>query len=63
MQPSSYKDYLGEKNTEWVYPSEILSYFSEVNPKFSYASFIQEGSDDKEATIVNELALEEDDQP
>lgn len=63
-QPSSYMNYLGKRDTEWVDPSEVLYFFSKTNPKFSYEAFIQEGSDDREATLINEFALEnEDDDP
>lgn len=58
-QPSSYKDYLGERNTEWVNSSEVLSYFSKTNPKFSYEFFVQEYPDDRESTTINEIALED----
>lgn len=39
-QPSSYAEYLGKRKTEWIQPNEVLSYFSIVNPKLSYKSFI-----------------------
>lgn len=43
---SSYIDYLGKKNTNWVKKDLILSYFSKTNPKFSYQNFVEEqGSD------------------
>lgn len=60
-QPCSYKEYVGERNTKWVDPSEILALFSNTDPKSSYAAFIQEYPDDKEVTIVDKVALEDDD--
>lgn len=44
-QPSSYPEYLGQRQTEWVHPEEILSFFSKTNPHLSYKSFV-EGIDD-----------------
>ncbi|MDO8658446.1 MAG: transposase [Candidatus Levybacteria bacterium] len=44
-QPSSYADYLGARNTEWVKPDEILSYFSKTNANLSYRSFVEEYDD------------------
>lgn len=41
-QPSSYPEYLGIRNTEWVHPEEVLSYFSQTNPSLSYRSFVEE---------------------
>ncbi len=61
VQPCSYKEYIGERNTEWVDPSEVLAYFSETNPELSYASFVKEGSDGKEATLINGIAIEDND--
>lgn len=40
-QPSSYGDYLGLRKTEWVFPEEVLSYFSKTNPKLSYKAFVE----------------------
>lgn len=44
-QPSSYPEYLGQRQTLWVHPEEILSFFSKNNPNLSYRSFV-EGIDD-----------------
>lgn len=41
-QPSSYKDYLGIRQTEWVKPEEVLGYFSHTIPHLSYKSFISQ---------------------
>ena len=58
-QPSSYKDYLKQRKTEWVHPEEVLSYFSKTNPKFSYKSFIEESPDEKEELATSEFAIED----
>lgn len=41
-QPSSYTDYIGNSKTAWVYPDEILSFFSKINPSLSYENFVSE---------------------
>ena len=41
-QPSSYPEYLGKKETGWVHPEEVLSYFSKTNPKLTYKAFVEE---------------------
>lgn len=61
IQPCSYKEYIGERSTEWIDPSEVLAYFSETNPEFSYSSFVKESPDDGEVTMVNDITLEEED--
>lgn len=44
-QPSSYSEYLGQRETEWVHPEEILSYFSNSHSNNSYQNFIEESDD------------------
>ncbi|MBI4079124.1 MAG: transposase [Candidatus Levybacteria bacterium] len=44
-QPSSYGEYLGLRNTAWIHPQEILSYFSKINPALSYPSFVEQQDD------------------
>lgn len=44
-QPSSLPDYLGKRQTEWVHPEEILSYFSKENPQLSYSAFVEQTED------------------
>lgn len=44
-QPSSYPEYLGQRQTEWVHPEEILEYFSKENPKLSYQAFVEQTED------------------
>lgn len=40
--PSSYPVYLGKERSDWVDPSEVLSYFSANNPGLSYEAFMKE---------------------
>jgi putative transposase len=56
-QPCSYLEYLGKRKTEWVYPEEILAYFSKGNPKLSYENFVKEDVDEQ---ISQKFALDED---
>lgn len=44
-QPSSYPEYLGIRKTKWIHPEEVLNYFSKINPKLSYKSFVEEKDD------------------
>ena len=57
-QPSSFGEYVGERKTEWIYPEEILSYFSKTNPYLSYQSFVTENSTQDEEIILDKLKLE-----
>ena len=54
--PSSYPEYVGKRQTEWVHPEEILSYFSKTNPKLSYQSFVEESDD---FSIIQNKILED----
>ncbi|MBI4078832.1 MAG: transposase [Candidatus Levybacteria bacterium] len=56
-QPSSYTEYLGKRNTEWINTKEILSYFSNTNPTLSYQSFVEETED---FGRIQNIILEED---
>lgn len=56
-QPSSYPEYLGKRETEWVHPEEVLSYFSKTNPRLSYQAFVEEIEDD--FTIIQDALLED----
>ena len=56
-QPCSYPEYLGQRKTEWIHPEEVLAYFSKINPKLSYQSFVEE--DEDFSPIANKI-LEED---
>jgi putative transposase len=40
--PSSFPEYLCQRQTSWVHPEEILSYFSTNNDQMSYSAFIAE---------------------
>lgn len=44
-QPSSLPEYLGQRQTDWVHPEEILAHFSKTNPKLSYQSFVEQSDD------------------
>lgn len=44
-QPSSYPEYLGQRETLWVHPEEILNFFYKKHPNYSYQKFIEEGDD------------------
>ena len=44
-QPSSYPEYLGQKQTKWVSTDEILSFFSKNNPQLSYQNFVEQTND------------------
>lgn len=44
-QPSSYPEYLGQRETPWVHSGEILTFFSKEHPNYSYQKFIEEGDD------------------
>ncbi len=56
MQPSSFKDYLGIRKTEWVNPNEILSSFSKKNLNLSYESFVKEIENN--INIIKDIILE-----
>lgn len=61
---SSYADYLGKRNTEWVKPQIILSFFNQSKLPFlektnSYKDFV-EGFKQDSGKILGELILEND---
>ena len=56
-QPSSYKRYLDMEKTEWVNPSEILSFFSSKHPLLSYRAFVEELEEEPE--LINSITLDE----
>ena len=56
-QPSSYKEYLGLRSTDWIKTEEILSYFSKTNPSLSYRAFVNQESDED---IVKDIIIEKD---
>lgn len=45
LQPCSYPEYLGHRQTPWVKSDEILSYFSKTNPSLSYSAFMDQKED------------------
>lgn len=57
-QPSSYKDYLGEKSAHWVFSQEVLSYFSKSNPTLSYQAFVMESQTEDEVITLDKFTLE-----
>lgn len=59
---SSYADYLGKKNTDWLHPEEILSFFKTTQSEnskdiLSYQSFVEDSEGDSKE-ILAELALD-----
>lgn len=56
QQPSSYPEYLNLRNTAWVNPKEILSYFSNKVPSLSYKAFVE--NDNDFSFIQNEIIEE-----
>lgn len=55
-QPCSYPEYLGLRQTLWIKPDEILSYFSKTNPSLSYRNFVEQPEDNER---LRYLTLEE----
>lgn len=56
--PSSFYDYIGEQNTEWVNSNEVLGYFSKTNPSLSYKSFVMQEQDDNEVKNIKDIRIE-----
>lgn len=56
-QPSSYPDYLGIRNTGWLDCRSILSYFSKVDPKRDYKSFVEQTND---FSLISRMLLDEE---
>ena len=56
IQPSSYENYTGKKESPWVKPDEVLSYFSKTNPRLSYKTFVEENDDFE---IITKLIIDE----
>ena len=56
-QPSSYMDYLGNTNREWVKPSVILSRFSKQGFT-SYQSFVESNDDQLENVMYSRIRFE-----
>lgn len=56
VQPSSYLEFLQRRNTEWVKPDDIFSFFSKENPRLSYRSFVEQTQD---FTTIEGLMIDE----
>jgi len=56
---SSYLNYLGLINQTWIDKSEILSYFSKLNPKESYKEFVEE-IDERDLLMIKDAMLDFD---
>lgn len=41
-QPSSYPEYLGERETKWIHTEDVLNLFSKNIPNLSYQAFIEQ---------------------
>ncbi|EKD87037.1 MAG: Transposase [uncultured bacterium] len=57
-QPSSFNEFVGQRKTPWVFPEEVLSYFSKSNPTLSYHSFVIENQNEDETITLDKLILE-----
>lgn len=55
-QPCSYPEYLGLRQTSWIKPDEILSFFSKTNPSLSYQNFVEQY---QESRNLDDLTIEE----
>lgn len=44
-QPSSYPEYIGARNTLWIHTEEVLSFFSDTQPKLSYEAFVKDSDE------------------
>lgn len=51
---SSYGNYLNNFSQSWVHTTDILSYFSRINPQLSYESFVIQGLPDDIEPIKDE---------
>lgn len=50
---SSYKNYLGQIHQTWIHSENILTYFSQTNPRNTYQNFVEESiPDQKENTFL-----------
>lgn len=55
-QPSSYQEYIGKRQTDWVKPEDILKFFSKINPSQDYRLFVKEQED---LSYIGQFILEE----
>ncbi len=53
--PSSYPEYLGQRQTKWVHPEETLEFFSKTYPILSYQAFVEQEEDLRliEAVVID----------
>lgn len=56
-QPNSYYEYIQKRQTEWVKPNEVLSYFSKSNSNLSYENYVLEP--DKPNLSFSKITLED----
>lgn len=54
--PSSYENYTGLQNTEWVQPNEILDFFSKTQSQLNYGSFVMQ---EDNLEIVGNLKIDD----
>lgn len=54
---SSYLNYLGLINQLWVDTTDILSYFSKLNPGAAYKNFVEE-TDERDLLTIKDLVLD-----
>ncbi|OGE25567.1 hypothetical protein A3H85_00185 [Candidatus Daviesbacteria bacterium RIFCSPLOWO2_02_FULL_40_8] len=55
QQPSSYPEYLQERETEWVDTNTVLGFFSKNSPSLSYQSFVEQNDD---YNIINNIDID-----
>lgn len=56
VQPSSYPEYLGHRNTDWITTQEVLGYFSKTKLSLSYQAFVQQTED---IPLIQHLLIED----
>ena len=54
-QPSSFPDYSNKRQTDWLKPQIILSYFSQSQPHVDYKKFV---SEEQDLTMISKLSLD-----
>lgn len=57
-QPSSLPEYLEQRNTEWIQPEEILSFFSKTVSRNSYQSFITQSDEASLIEPITDLVID-----
>jgi len=56
-QPSSYAEYVGMRNTQWVHSKGILSFFSKKFPSLTYKAFV---SQREELELIQNLRIDDE---